>query len=309
MMAVGLSPQATRYIIATLPPDLSDKLYIACCNSPRSVTVSGLRTQLDSLAKILDEQGIFHRVLKVEVAYHSPYMQSVADDYIEAIGTIQPRFRPMHYPAMISTVTGEKIERSTVCRASYWAENLLSPVQFDSAVSKLSLIKPRKKLNGTHAAMVQVDALIEIGPHPALAGPVRDVASSKTAIFPYFSPIRRQISAIESFFELAGQLHCTGYPVDIFALNHPGQSKWDFKCLSDLPEYPFDHRKIYMHESRVSKGLRLRQEPKLDLLGRMAADWNPLEGRWRHFLKLSELPWIEDHKVFFPLISLPRLAY
>ena len=36
---------------------------------------------------------------------------------------------------------------------------------------------------------------------------------------------------------------------------------------------------------------------KLDLLGRPVADWNPSEAKWRNFIRVTEMPWVEDHVV------------
>ena len=68
-------------------------------------------------------------------------------------------------------------------------------------------------------------------------------------------------------------------------------------ALTHLPEYPFDHSQAYWHEGRISKDLRLRKHPRLDLLGTQSLDWSPLEARWRKFIRFSETPWVEDHVV------------
>lgn len=97
--------------------------------------------------------------------------------------------------------------------------------------------------------------------------------------------------------EPAGYLHCLGLPIDVHRINHGHEPGIRLMALCNLPEYPFEHSKKYSHESHISKGLRLRSQPRLDVLSKTVLDWNPLEARWRHFLRVSELPWTEHHKV------------
>jgi zearalenone synthase, highly reducing iterative type I polyketide synthase len=67
--------------------------------------------------------------------------------------------------------------------------------------------------------------------------------------------------------------------------------------LPDIPSYPFDHSKGYWFESRLGNHFRTFPQNKLDLLGKPVADWNPLEAKWRNVIRVSEMPWVEDHVV------------
>ena len=78
--------------------------------------------------------------------------------------------------------------------------------------------------------------------------------------------------------------------------------------LIDLPGYPSNHSQTYWLESRISKGFRFRQRPPYELLGTTVRDWNPLEPRWRHFIRESENPWIHDHKVFLSMTLINLLT-
>ena len=83
--------------------------------------------------------------------------------------------------------------------------------------------------------------------------------------------------------ETVGRLHCIGYSTDVKkAFGFSGDRR---KCLTDLPEYPFDHSKSYWHESRLSKSHRFRKYARNDLLGNRVFDWNPLEARWRNIIR------------------------
>lgn len=70
------------------------------------------------------------------------------------------------------------------------------------------------------------------------------------------------------------------------------------KCLVDLPPYPWDHSKTYWHESHLSRAHRFREFGRLDYIGAPTADGlYPYEPKWRGFFRLSENPWLKDHKV------------
>ena len=42
---------------------------------------------------------------------------------------------------------------------------------------------------------------------------------------------------------------------------------------------------------------RFRDIPRLDLVGKPVEDFNRLEPRWRNILRISELPWMAEHKI------------
>ncbi|KAF4545822.1 Polyketide synthase [Lasiodiplodia theobromae] len=68
-------------------------------------------------------------------------------------------------------------------------------------------------------------------------------------------------------------------------------------ALADLPAYPWNHSKGYWHESYLMRATRYPLAPRTDLLGVPEPLQNPLEPRWRNHLRVSENPWIEDHKI------------
>jgi acyl transferase domain-containing protein len=296
MMSVGLSIKDIDQFLTAMTPTPTP-LVVACNNSPGNVTVSGEETQIAALKVVLDDAGIFNRKLKVNIAYHSPQMSKISADYINSIQDIEQGDNTTQYSTMISTVTGQRISTEELLQPSYWGTNMVSKVCFVEAVEHICARNVRKKLDGSHLNNLQIDICIEVGPHPALSGPVRDITGSKDRSIPYFPTIRRQSPAQISLLETAGKLHCHGYPINIEEINRKETDPFQAKSLCDLPEYPFDHSKSYFAESRISKGLRLRSQPKLDLLGKTNADWNPMDAKWRNFLKLSEIPWVEHHKV------------
>ncbi|KAK3302901.1 putative polyketide synthase [Chaetomium strumarium] len=314
MVAVGLSESSVQpYLeeILRLGEVRRDGiLTVACVNSPESVTVSGDEDLVRALQARLTQEGVFARVLKVPVAYHSPHMEAIAPAYEQMIGTLAPgEAQPAQYVTMISSVTGDHVDPHELQQARYWVRNMVSHVRFAPALARLcqnSAKKTRKKLDMSHRKFVSVSHLLEIGPHSALQGPIGqtvDAASPRVNIS-YAAAIIRGRPATDTLLEAVGKLHCLGFAVDLVKANNIstavslGAAKGQPVVPPlTLPEYPFDHTQTYWNEPRVSKNLRSQSQPYSEFLGTPAADWNPLEPRWRNTLRASSIPWVQDHKI------------
>lgn len=118
MMAVGLGKDEIRPHLE----DLADSVYVACVNSPRSITLSGVKTSLEMLRDRLSSVGIFVRILQVDLAYHSPFMKTIGDRYEHSLGQNLPVVgeQPSNtrHTSMFSTVTGEVIKNNP--DSQYW---------------------------------------------------------------------------------------------------------------------------------------------------------------------------------------------
>ena len=302
MLAVGASDAAVRPEVDLVNRTLGfEALTVACINSPSSVTVSGDAAQIDRLNALLTDRSVFARKLRVDVAYHSRQMDAISREYVEKIGHLQQREGKASNVQMVSSVSGTLVSPCELQSVSYWARNLVSPVKFFGAVNFVCASRQkanRKKLDGSHRHNIQLNSFLELGPHAVLQGPIRDILESQAGsnMMTYNSVIFRHRSSIMTLMEAMGSLHQIGFSVDLARVNTPG-AQHPLKTLVDLPEYPFNHSKLYWHESRVSRAYRLDLPPRLDLLGKRLADSNPLHARWRHFLKVEEMPWLEDHKV------------
>ncbi|KAM3069262.1 hypothetical protein ACMFMG_010772 [Clarireedia jacksonii] len=299
MIAVKLAPgDAQVYMDKVAVIHGSLDITIACYNSQNNITISGDRSQIDTLHSILAEANQQSHILKVDVAYHSSQMVKISESYRLLIQELEKGPSQRQHISMVSSVTGEKVNPEDLCQSDYWVRNLVSPVKFDKAMAMIcnpSFRSKRRKIDNSHERALFVDILVEVGPHAALRGPINDTIQQLSSSQTYISLLLRNISAIRTVLDVAGRLHCAGYPVNLNQVNQLSLRK--SKVLSDLPGYSFDHSQKYWYESRVSKGIRFGAHAKNRLLGKPVADWNPLDARWRNFIKASDLPWIEDHKV------------
>ena len=294
MMAIGLTePEA----VVELEP-FKGRLAIAAINSPSTMTISGDEDAILELKAILTKRKVFARQLQVTQAFHSHHMYPLAPAYEAALRSL-PGFEPQPPKnIMVSSVTGQVADYQTM-DASYWARNMTNMVKFSEALTKV--------LDDANGG---IDALIEIGPHPALKGPSRQTVQSLKIEKPYFASLTRGVPDYEGILALAGQLFSIGYPVDLDAVNQEFSILADGrvsktqkgKRLSDLPSYAWEHRR-YWAETRYTKELRLR-ESRHNLLGAPVPGSLSNHKRWRNRIILDEIPWLSEHvvdgKVIFP---------
>ena len=296
MMAVSLSQEdAVNYIEKTMSLSEKGTVVVACVNSPCNVTVSGKSSSIALLKAALDGEGIMNRQLRVENAYHSPYMEAIADTYRNSIKDIRAG-DGITDVTFYSSLTGTILSPSELQDPDYWIQNLVSPVLFSQALTSMfsgTASKARKLRSKAIAS--PVTELIEIGPHGALRGPIREIRerATKKLDFAYESLLTRGIPADTAALSAIGWLHCHGHNVKLGNINENASAS----LLVNLPSYPFNHTQRYWNESRLSKGYRFRSTVRHELLGAPVPDWNPANAIWRNYIRVSENPWVKDHRI------------
>ena len=306
MMAVGIDLENLQTYLGTVNAEVDGELTVACFNSPRNITVSGDEKKIDRLGKLLEESKIFVKKLNVKNAYHSGHMQAVAEEYLQLIGdisistTLDSERSYGNKATMFSSVSGLEVSLAELRTAQYWVSNMTLPVKFDQSLLAMcsSMTGEKLRLRVGRSADTPLHHLVEIGPHPALKTAIRDTLSTDQtlSLIGYSHLVGRNGSAIDFSLETVGRLFCSGYPVDLFAVNHSGRYPRP-KMLVDLPPYRFNHGQIYWPEGRLGKNFRFRKFPRHDLLGAPVPDWSSQDPKWRHMIRISENPWLKDHKV------------
>ena len=273
MAAVGMSWQETEKY-------LDGNVAIACENSPNSVTISG---DVDAVEAIMadirvSQPDIVTRKLQVDKAYHSYHMGEIGEHYHSLLENSIKEKSPRKL--FFSSVSGKLWDHGNTLSSKYWQQNLESPVFFRAAFS--SILEHSTGHN---------PVFVEIGPHSALAGPLRQILAHESSRAPYTSTLVRNQNCVGSLLSAVGKLYTLQVPIHLEALSPTGY------CLSDLPPYPWDHEDRYWNETRLSKELRLRKYPHHDLLGARIVESTDFEPSWRNLLHLDTAPWIRDHKV------------
>ncbi|RYP24609.1 hypothetical protein DL765_000435 [Monosporascus sp. GIB2] len=301
MAAGGIGPdEAERYVTQT---SSGGRVVVACVNSPQSVTFSGDVRDLDEVVARLEGDGVFARRLKVPLAYHSHHMLRMASAYLEKLRTIVPP-KPTWSGrvAYTSPVTGGFITSPETLTPEHYVRNLTSPVLFSQAFESMCF-------GPDTTSPAQLDAIVEIGPHGTLAGPIRQILRGRKMA--YGSCLTRHVDAVETMQDLAGELVHLGYPVSLAAVNHYASANRESKATAanfvpDLPSYPWNHTTRYWSESHINKDIRYKKFPPHELLGLPVSGATMPE--WRNFLRLTDLPWVCDHRVDGAVV-LPGAAY
>jgi acyl transferase domain-containing protein/NADPH:quinone reductase-like Zn-dependent oxidoreductase len=301
MMAVGLSADKAQEYLSTS----SGKVGIACINSPSSVTLSGDKPALLEIQSNLESKQVFNRMLLVDVAYHSHHMELVRNEYVEAIQGI----RPMNVEGvkMISSVTGLEITGAEM-ESTYWGRNLVSPVRFSDALAGAVSVTGAKSafIDGGGGGSV---AVVEIGPHSALAGPIKQTvkAMKSTVTMSYNSALVRNTDARTSTLAMAGDLFSRGVSIDFDGVNNPNRTA-SKQVLTNLPTYSWQYGTRHWNETRISAQYRQRKFPRHDLLGVPLRDSISTEPSWRNLIRISNLPWLSGH-CFTDQIVYPAAGY
>ncbi|KAK3315828.1 putative polyketide synthase [Apodospora peruviana] len=308
MMAVGASPEDVEPLLKTLK---SGRAVVACINSPSSITISGDEAAITELQPLVEEKGFFNRKLRVGMAYHSHHMELMADDYLASMKDIQPR-KSSGSVRFFSSVTGLELDTPEL-GASYWVKNLVSPVQFTQALRSMCLaLNEAIKISSQQSNSI----LVEIGPHGALEGPVKQTlkaAGAALSSVEYAPTLIRNKNAVEAMHQLGATLCTRGQRLDFETVNFPRSRDKTMGLLTDLPRYPWQHTTRYWHQSRIGDNHRfIRQFPRNDILGALADDSNDLEPRWRNVIRLEDMPWLRDHQIqsniVFPMAGYVTMA-
>lgn len=301
MMAVGGSKEEFSPLLDGLK---DGEARIACFNSPSSLTISGDEPAIAEIERAIQEKQVFNRRLQVDVAYHSHHMNLVAKEYHAAIRHVeQPAPTKVRFH---SSLLGRQVDSSEL-DPSYWVQNLTCPVRFAEAVE--DMVKPA----GEHRTGVNM--LIELGPHSALQGPLKQIlkaAGTHAAKIPYASALVRKRDAVETALELAATLFMKGGSLDFEAINFQKPAQKPPVLLTDLPRYPWNYSTEYWHHSRMWEKHRTRSAPRTDMLGTLANYSNDLEPTWRNIVRLDDISWLRHHQiqslVVFPLAGYLTMA-
>ena len=308
MAAVGMDAEDADIIIEEL--SLKSQVCVACVNSPNSVTVSGALQGVNKLMKHLEDKGTFVRQLSTGgKGYHSFLMKEIGAEYERLVGKALASLRmPLdasdesdergdEKPVRLFSSVGKRCAAlSTFSRGTdnflkpdYWRANLENPVQFNTAIKNLAA-------TGSYH-------LIEIGPHSALQGPIKDIRTFlgvSENVLPYSFTLLRDKDANVCMKNIAGELYLIGHAIDFSAVNDMQPSSNDTSGASvvqDLPSYHWTYRELLWKEPRASVELRHREQVRHELLGSETTAANGIERCWRNILKPAEVPWLDNHRV------------
>ncbi|KAL2142027.1 hypothetical protein VTI28DRAFT_1717 [Corynascus sepedonium] len=293
MAAVGVGEKAASAYLERLTK-VDGKAIVACVNSPNSVTIAGDEAAVVHVLEMAAENGVFARRLKVDTGYHSHHMMPIAEPYRKALRAVLATQKEHEGETLdvifSSPVTGGRITQAKqLADPEHWVRSLLQPVEF---------VKAFTDMVGPASSSANVDLILEVGPHTALGGPIKEILALpefEGLEIPYMGCLTRNQDARECMLAMALNLVRKGYQVDLSATRISGQQKP--RVLSDLPSYPWNHTNRHWAEARVNQAYRERDQAPHHLLGSPVPGANPEAATWRQRVRVSESPWLRDHVV------------
>jgi myxalamid-type polyketide synthase MxaD len=280
MGAVELSIEDARRAIA----GYEDRVSIAVSTSPTSTVLSG---DPESLAKILEQlqaRDVFCKMVKVDFASHSPQMDPLRADLMQALEEVQPHLAsiPIYSTVLDAVADGSEFD------ALYWARNLREPVLFSASVQRL--------LEDGYETFVEVSA------HPILLSGIQQGIHHAGMEGAVLASIRRDEDDHTSMLRSLGLLYSSGYAIDWNRI-YPERG-----ANVSLPAYPWQRQRCWL-EPDAARGEPIHSATKNSLLGRHfksaasgGADY------WEVRLDKESLPFLNDHRIE-NVAALPASVY
>jgi NADPH:quinone reductase-like Zn-dependent oxidoreductase/surfactin synthase thioesterase subunit/NAD(P)-dependent dehydrogenase (short-subunit alcohol dehydrogenase family)/SAM-dependent methyltransferase/aryl carrier-like protein len=275
MLAVGISHEEAKKLIA----GKEDKVSVGAVNGPEMVALSGDIDVIEAIAEDLNERDIFHRILAVNVPFHSHHMEPLKEELLASLGEFKtkPSTIPFYSTVAGGIVKGEDLD------PMYWFRNVREPVLFTDAIS----------------AQIEdgFDTFIELGPHPIHAIGVEGLLVDKKVKGLVIHSLRRKDNEKKIFLSSVAKLHTWGVAID-WKNFYGNDNGW-----VDLPRYPWQ-KESYWIESVEGKKTRLGGiefgHPHLNKKTSSARENNNIV--WDVILDKRTYPYLEDHKVQGPIV-------
>ncbi|MEU3459408.1 SDR family NAD(P)-dependent oxidoreductase [Streptomyces sp. NPDC006733] len=285
MMSVALPVQQVEELLAPF----AGRVSVAAVNGPASVIVAGEPGALEEIKAGCDRDEIRARLVAVDYASHSAYVESIEAELLEALAPVQPMTGTV---PLYSTVIGAFADTAAMDGA-YWYRNLRNPVGFEPAIRALVD-------DGT-------GCFLEMSPHPVLAMAIEETvealdAAGRVAVV---GSLRRDEGGLPRLLLSLGQAHVAGVPID-----------WDAVFAGtgahrvDLPTYAFQRENFWLMPSArtgdvAAAGLDRVEHPVL-----AAAVQFGDRDEWLFTGRLSAAaqPWLRDH-VVLGVVIVPGTAW
>jgi acyl transferase domain-containing protein/pimeloyl-ACP methyl ester carboxylesterase len=214
MAAVFASPAEVRTV--------AGRVAIAAENGVGETVISGTPEEIGNAVAALQDSGIRTRPLRSDVAFHSPLMDRILDEFSAQAARVG--FSPARIP-IVSNRTGRLSAREEMSHGDYWVQQLRNPVRFSDGLQTLT--------------DEGVQVLIEVGPHPTLLGlqqsgfPQADVLGLPS--------LRRGTPEWQQLLKSVGRYYTAGGTVDWDAFE--GRRA---RSTVVLPTYPFQRTRCWL---------------------------------------------------------------
>ena len=263
-----------QQVLSELMARGADDVVVAVVASPRSTVIGGATQTVRDLVAAWEQRDVMAREVAVDVASHSPQVDPILDDLIDALAELTPMTPEIPY---YSATLFDPRDRP-VCDAGYWADNLRHTVRFAAAVQ---------------AALEDgYRVFAELAPHPLLTHAVEQTAGSLDMPLAALASMRRDQALPHGLRGLLADLYTAGAAVDFSVLNPDGH-------LVDAPLSAWTHRQLLVarnaQEAQTHGGCSISVHPLLGAHVRLLEE--PERHVWQAEVGTAALPWLGDHQI------------
>ena len=262
--------------------DLQERVEIAGSNSPNGVTLSASLADLEVLKAVFEQDKVFFRILDLDYAFHSHWMDSTQADLLTALGDLQPLNADSGIQ-FVSTVYGRVMAGSELS-ADYWWQNIRQPVDFEAGMNVLL----------DQGAKV----FLEIGPHPILRSYINECMAAKAVEGTSLASDQRHAETAYTAKRAAYRAWLAGCTIDLQKRFPEGGR------FMQLPNYPWQRERYWYPLTNEGPNLVNRQRIH-PLLGYRLKE---AETTWENQLSTAKLPYLADH-IVDGVVIVPAAAY
>ncbi|MGD0739971.1 MAG: SDR family NAD(P)-dependent oxidoreductase [Terracidiphilus sp.] len=269
MLAVG----APFDEIETLLTGVEELVSLSAVNGPASITLTGDGDALERIRLRLEERQIFARLLPVTIAYHSPLMDKIKDEFLTSMAGLRGRKARIPF---LSDLTGTWASGEE-CDAQYWWRAIRQPVLFRNCIDEL--------------LGADITTFVEVGPHPVLASSIQECMKERGAKGLVVPSIRRREDECAVMKRSLGGLYAVGCKVNWAAFREDGAR------VATLPLYPWQRERHWLESSAKSSEWSAnveRKEGDHPLLGTRLRSARPL---WEGFIGTGNTEYLQEHVV------------
>ena len=264
---------------------VNDDVVVAVVASPQSTVIGGAREKVRDLVAAWEHREVMAREVAVDVASHSPQVDSILDELTDVLGDLNPM--PPEVPFYSSTMFDPREEPE--CDAWYWADNLRHTVRFAAAVQ---------------AALEDgYRVFAELAPHPLLTHAVEQTAQSLGMPLAALAAMRRDQELPQGLRGFLADLYSAGTAIDFAALYPRGR-------LVDAPLPAWTNRPLMLarsgHDAPARGARTVSVHPLLGAHVRLQEE--PERHVWQGEVGTGTQAWLGDHQIH-DAATLPEATY
>jgi acyl transferase domain-containing protein/acyl carrier protein len=262
---------------------------IAAFNSSRQIIISGELQAVETVTRILAEEGIETRKLDVSRAFHSPLIEPVLAETNQVISSLT--FHPPQVE-VISTVTGQAVT-DEIQTPAYWVRHVRQPVKFRQGMQVLQ----------TQDCKI----FLEIGPKPTLLNLGQQTLPSDAGI--WLPSLHPGLDDWQQILQSLGMLYIHGAPIDWAGFD---RDYIQTRPRLTLPTYPFQRQRYWINTSGSGARAQGGARGKVlhPLLGQClpSAALKPNQALFEAHISPQNPAFLTGHRVFGTAI-LPAAAF